>query len=172
MRPADCMLIVEGKSYISGICKFVRSDKKGSFSIYGDQYWATVNIEDSNAKAAWNEEPYATHAQAWLGDVHRVGGCWEGPKVRICALALDPARRDTILASWPKGLHISPEYVDYLCVSARDYRFEPRAALVMDRCEGFCGCANGYSSSPETRFHLRANRGFASTRDRQSARKS
>jgi Ricin-type beta-trefoil lectin domain len=138
-RPVDCTLIVDGKSYIGGVCEFVRGDKNGSFSIYGDKYWATVNIENGKGDAYWNGVPYATHAQAQLGEVHQVGGCWEGPKVRICALAIDQGRRDGIMASRPKGLRFSPETWDSVCVSATDYRFVQGAALVMDRCDHFWG---------------------------------
>ena len=94
--PADCKLIVNGKSYINGVCEFTADDKKGSFAIYGDEYWAMVNVENGKGDASWNEVPYATHAQALLGEVRQTGGCWEGLNVRICALAieLDPAQRD------------------------------------------------------------------------------
>jgi len=138
-RPVDCTLIVDGKSYIGGVCEFVRTDKDGSFSIYGDKYWAMVNVENGRGEAYWNAVPNATHAQAQLGEVHQVGGCWEGPRVRICALAIDPIRRDAIVARRPKGLLISPEHMDYLCASVTDYRFVPGATLVMDRCDYFWG---------------------------------
>ena len=138
-RPADCTLIVNGKSYIGGICEFQHDDSNGSFSIYGDKYWAMVNVENGKGEASWNGVPYATAAQTELGDVHRVGGCWEGPKVRICALAMDQTRSDAIVASRPKGLLISPAYEGYLCASVPGYRYEPGAALVMDRCDQFVG---------------------------------
>jgi len=137
-RPADCTLIVNGKSYISGICEFAPYDG-GSFSIYGDQYWATVNVENGKGEASWNGMPYTPQAETELGKIHQVGGCWEGPKVRICALAIDQTRRDAIVASRPKGVAISPAYEGYLCVSVPDYRFEPGAVLAMNRCDQFVG---------------------------------
>src|SRR5438552_13208150 len=79
-RPVDCTLTVEGKTYISGVCEFVVSDGAGSFSIYGDKYWASVEVEGSKGDAHWNEAPYATHAHTPLGEVRRIGGCWEGAK--------------------------------------------------------------------------------------------
>lgn len=149
-RPADCTLIVDGKSYISGVCEFAHTDSDGSFSIYSDQYFAMVNVENGKGEAAWNGVPYATRAQAVLGDVHRNGGCWEGEKVRVCAVSIDKARHDAAVASRPKGLYISPEQADDLCASAPDYRFEPGAALVMDRCDHFLGLHQQV-------FHLASN---------------
>ena len=39
----------------------------------------------------------------------------------------------------PKGLLLSPEYVDYLCASVPGYRFVAGTTLVMDRCDHFWG---------------------------------
>ena len=47
--------IVDGKSYIGGVCEFVRTDKDGSFSIYGDKYWAMVADLNSAATSNWAE---------------------------------------------------------------------------------------------------------------------
>lgn len=139
-RPVNCKLIIDGKSYIDGVCEFsVTGDKKGSFSIYGDKYWAMVNVENDKGDAYWNEIPYATHAQAPLGEVRRNGGCWEGPNVRICAHALDAARLSATMAHRPKGLSLVPDHMDYLCVSAPSYRFDPGATLTMTECDHFTG---------------------------------
>jgi hypothetical protein len=68
--PADCTLIVNGKSYIGGICEFTSGDSNGSFSIFGDKYWAMVNVENGKGEASWNAVPYAAAAQTGLGQVH------------------------------------------------------------------------------------------------------
>ncbi len=138
-RPVDCKLIVDDKAYLDGICEFVTDDKGGSFSIYGEKYWASVNVKNGKGDAYWNQGPYATHAQSPLGEVHQIRGCWEGQKVRICALAITAARRDEIMARRPKGLLLSPEYMDYLCASVPGYQFVPGSTLVMDRCDYFWG---------------------------------
>lgn len=156
-RPVDCTLIVDGKTYINGVCEFVASDRAGSFSIYGDKYWASVQVEDGKGDAHWNEAPYATHAQTPLGEVRRTGGCWEGAKVRICALALDPGRREAIMGRRPKGVRMSPEHADYLCVSAPDYRFVDGAALMMDRCDFFWGTRQQVFSLSDHKVSLSSN---------------
>ncbi|MGJ4944442.1 hypothetical protein ACQR1W_28025 [Bradyrhizobium sp. HKCCYLS1011] len=137
-HPVDCTLTVDGKSYIAGVCEFSR-DKGGSFSIYGDRYWAMVNVENGRGEAFWNAMPGATHAQAALGGVHQAGGCWEGSRVRICALTIEATRLDAIMGRRAKGFLISPEYMDYACVSTAGYRFVPGATLAIDRCDYFWG---------------------------------
>ena len=138
-RPADCTLIIEGKSYISGQCEFSPDNKNGSFSIYGERYWAMVSVEHGKAEASWNGVPDANNASGVLGDVHRVGGCWEGAKVKICARDIDKTQLDAILATRPHGLMLSPDLMENLCASAPGYKFEPGAALVMERCDHFLG---------------------------------
>jgi hypothetical protein len=134
-RPVDCTLTVDGRNYISGVCEF-ENDGGGSFSIYGEKYWAMVtDVEGGKGDAFWNETPYASHAQSRLGEVQRIGGCWVGARVRICARALGPAQRDAILALRPKGLGLSPEYMSDLCVSAPGYHFVAGAPLLLDHCD-------------------------------------
>ena len=137
--PVDCKLIVDGKPYIDGVCEFARTDTEGSFSIYGEQYWASVHIENHEGSASWNESPGATRAQASLGNVSRSGGCWENRRVRICALAIEPTRREKLLAQRPKGVQITPSYADYLCLSAPNYQFVAGATLRIERCDSFWG---------------------------------
>ncbi|WP_315806914.1 MULTISPECIES: ricin-type beta-trefoil lectin domain protein [unclassified Bradyrhizobium] len=138
-QPIDCKLVVDGKSYVDGICEFARDDKAGSFSIYGAEYWAMVNVENGKGVAFWNEAPGATHAQAPLGEVTKKGGCWENQRTRICALAIEPSRRAKVLAERPNGLRITPTWGDYLCLSAPDYQFIRGARLVMSGCDFFWG---------------------------------
>lgn len=138
-RPGDCTLTVDGKSYISGPCEFSPPDKNGSFLIYGERHWAWVFVERGKAEASWNgvEDPDNGHSA--LGNVRRVGGCWEGAKVKICARDIDKTQAKAILAARPKGLMISPDPAENLCASAAGYKFEPGAALVMERCDHFLG---------------------------------
>jgi hypothetical protein len=158
-RPADCTLTVNGKSYIGGLCELT-SDDSGSFSIYGDRYWAMVNVENGKGEASFNAAPYAPQAETELGKVHQVGGCWEGPKVRICALAMNQSHRDAMVATRPKGLSISPAYEGYLCVSVPGYRYEPGAVLVMDRCDQFVGLRQRVFHLSEGKISFEGNPGL------------
>ncbi|WP_139020659.1 hypothetical protein [Bradyrhizobium sp. ORS 285] len=137
--PVQCTLVVDGTSYIDGVCEFTRDNREGSFSIYGDQYWATVDVGRDGGEAFWNEAAGATHAQSRLGEVRRSGGCWQNARARICAVALPTARREQLLALRPKGSKISPENADDWCISTPDARFERGATLAMDRCDHFWG---------------------------------
>lgn len=137
--PANCTLTVSGKSYINEMCEFQPDGKNGSFSIYGERHWAMVSIEHGKAEASWNGVGDPQNADGTLGTVHRAGGCWENAKARICVQPIEQARRDAILAARPKGLMLSPDLMENLCASAPGYKFEPGAALVMERCDQFLG---------------------------------
>ena len=84
-RQAQCKLIVDGKAYINGPCRFDTLDADGSFTITGKTYFAYVTIADGEAHATWNKDPKSTHAHADLGDVKREGACWTNARTRICA---------------------------------------------------------------------------------------
>ena len=45
-RQAQCKLIVDGKAYINGPCRFDTLDADGSFTITGKTYFAYVTIAD------------------------------------------------------------------------------------------------------------------------------
>lgn len=137
-RPADCKLVVKGKTYINGICEFDAGDSKdGSFTITGKDYFAYLTVTGKNkAEATWNADPASTHAQAPLGALTRKGPCWVSGSAELCARNLDPARLAAALANRPDGMTIYPDTpgASQSCVAARDGRWEAGVALVLHNC--------------------------------------
>lgn len=136
-RPADCTLVVNGKTYIRGGCDF-DADKDGSFRISGGDYFAYVNVTGNNrAEASWNADPASTHAQAPLGELTRKGACWVGRGVEICARNLSPEKLAAAQASRPGGEMITPDLpgASSSCVGARDQRWEAGVDLVLRNCK-------------------------------------
>lgn len=87
-RQADCLMTIRGRNFIDGRCQF-ESDKDGSFRVFGEKYFAYVNIMSRGvADASWNGNPPTQHAQEPLGELRRNGACWESNAVRICAWGL------------------------------------------------------------------------------------
>lgn len=146
--PADCLLQVEGKTYIKGICEFTPGEK-GSFQIMGKDYFATLYIFDASdgkeyagksiGEAHWNADPASTHAQAPLGEVRRKGACWESPTVKICARALSPAKRAEIESTRPNGQMIELIEAGYPAAFPRGYRLAPGAELVLGNIQSARG---------------------------------
>jgi hypothetical protein len=91
-RQVQCKLVVEGKTYINGPCRFEALGTDGSFTIGGKNYFAYVVIDEGTATASWNADPKSTHAHADLGAVTRNGACWENATAQICARGL-PGKR-------------------------------------------------------------------------------
>ena len=86
-RPAECLMVIEGRSYIEGRCEF-DADPDGSFRLLGQRHFTYVTVTAPGvAEAAWNGREAASHAQEPLGEVRRNGACWESPRLRICAWA-------------------------------------------------------------------------------------
>ncbi len=75
-RSADCRLVVKGKTYIDGICRF-EADRDGSFRLFTDAFFAYVTVTGATAQASWNADPANSHADAQLGVLTRKGACWE-----------------------------------------------------------------------------------------------
>jgi hypothetical protein len=103
-RRADCLIVVDGKTYVNGPCQYDPFDTDGSFTL-GD-YVIThrgvdaahtrgrgtfVQIDASNGTATWNEGG-AYHAQAELGAVHKAGACWVGARAKVCAWKIGEKR--------------------------------------------------------------------------------
>lgn len=94
-RPAQCKLVVKGKTYINGRCNFEDFGADGSFAIgvLGDDqpipkggfYFAYVDVHGNTAQAKWNENRTDLHADAPLGTLTRKGACWENAIAQICA---------------------------------------------------------------------------------------
>lgn len=91
IRTAQCLLRVDGKTYIDGPCPFDR-DANGSFELGGNgdgnPWFAYVVVaDDGTARAYWNGyngEP-GNHAHTDLGIVTRDGACWSNARAAICA---------------------------------------------------------------------------------------
>lgn len=134
-RPADCKLVVNGKTYITGVCEFT-AQSGGSFSISGNDYFAIVTVSGNTADANWNADPKSTHAQAPLGALTRKAGCWVSRTVEICARNLPPAKLAAATANRPDGVMIYPDTpgASSSCVGARDGRWEAGVALVLRNC--------------------------------------
>ncbi|GEM_PF-2340648 len=91
-RPADCLLITDGKTVIDGPCDFdplkpvLKSDPKGSFSISANGYFAQLTKQtDTVALGYWNGERGANHAHNDLGELKSAGACWQNTRSKICA---------------------------------------------------------------------------------------
>jgi hypothetical protein len=91
-RQVQCKLVVEGKTYVNGPCRFEALGTDGSFTIAGKAYFAYVVMDEGTATGSWNEDPKSTHAHSTLGTLTRSGACWQNAKARICAEDL-PKRR-------------------------------------------------------------------------------
>ena len=97
-RKGRCLLQVDGKTYISGICRYdmtvqdsteTHISTPGSFVVRGrgDNYAAFVDIDlrrPTTAEGGWNEEENAGHMQTPLGILKRRGACWVNKRARIC----------------------------------------------------------------------------------------
>lgn len=84
-KRASCLLVVEGKTYISGSCEFESIDDQGGFSINGGKYFAYVNADASSARGSWNGVSAESHAHDDLGLMKRNGDCWTSDKAIACA---------------------------------------------------------------------------------------
>ncbi|KXK00939.1 MAG: hypothetical protein UZ17_ACD001001993 [Acidobacteria bacterium OLB17] len=89
-KPGRCLLVIDGKTYISGRCDIeMYNDGTGSFQITERRkrgaYFAQVLIDNGEALGYWNEERAATHAHASLGALTRDGACWKNDRARVCA---------------------------------------------------------------------------------------
>lgn len=89
-KPGKCMLVIDGKTYISGKCDIdMYNDGTGSFQITElrkkGAYFAQVLIDQGTALGYWNGTRNATHAHSSLGEMTRDGACWQNDRARICA---------------------------------------------------------------------------------------
>lgn len=87
LKPGRCLLVVDGKSYITGACR-IEIDNGGSFQIYDlkkQGYFAYVNVSGNTAEGYWNEARGANHAHSPLGTLTRDGACWKNDRAKVCA---------------------------------------------------------------------------------------
>jgi hypothetical protein len=87
-RRALCKLVVDGQTYINGLCDFEVIDPDGSFTITGKVHFACVMVKGNSADASWNRDPKSFHAESPLGTLTRTGACWENATAQICARTL------------------------------------------------------------------------------------
>ena len=88
----ECLLEVDGKTYIDGPCN-IEMDQDGSFSIGAggtqpSKYFArATRYKDSPrfAGGVWNGVEAASEAHDRLGDMSGGGGCWVNERASICA---------------------------------------------------------------------------------------
>jgi len=73
-----CLLVVNGRTFLSGSCDFEPIDKDGSFmfSKKGNPYFAYLLRYPDEAYGSWNEDPDSLRAYADLGPMRRQGACW------------------------------------------------------------------------------------------------
>jgi len=89
-RDVECLLEVDGKKFIDGVCDMTPGEK-GSFQIMEMrggkvEYFAQVDIDAPGHGAGfWNAVRGANHARSPLGDLVASRGCWTNTHARICA---------------------------------------------------------------------------------------
>jgi len=89
---AKCILEVEGKAYINGLCDVSIIDEEGSFILTEKSrrpYFAYIIIDSddkSTADGTWNGVRGASHAHAPLGSrtMQFRDGCWSNAGARAC----------------------------------------------------------------------------------------
>src|SRR4051794_17621738 len=89
--PGECLLVVNGRSYLNGTCN-ITMEADGSFSIgtgerHRSRHFAMVQIDSSDGRARgyWNGVAAASHAHDDLGTLVRQGGCWVNKVAKVCA---------------------------------------------------------------------------------------
>lgn len=134
-RPAQCKLVVKGKTYIDGQCNF-EADPDGSFRLFDKTYFVYVNVSGKTADATWNEDPKATHAHSPLGALTRKGACWVNATTEICARDLPKARQAAAIAAQPKGEMIYPDYpgASQSCVAPKGMKWSEGTPLTLNTC--------------------------------------
>ena len=75
-----CLLVVDGRTFLTGPCDFEPIDKDGSFMFRkkGNSYFAYLLRYPDKAETwgSWNESPSSSHADASLGLMRQQGACW------------------------------------------------------------------------------------------------
>jgi hypothetical protein len=88
-KTGQCLIEVNGKTYLKGPCEISMDGGHGSFSVgagaHRSKYFAYVNLDEGRAEGFWNGVEAETHAQESLGPLVRDGACWKNRSARICA---------------------------------------------------------------------------------------
>jgi hypothetical protein len=86
-----CKLVVSGKTIFTGRCDYETLGTDGSFTISERKkrhyYFAYLVRDGAEAEGSWNADRMSNHADAHLGAMTQVGGCWQtaDQRNRICA---------------------------------------------------------------------------------------
>ena len=81
----ECVLRVDGKTYIDGSCAIL-IDRTGYFGVYSLTQGFVAFVDPSNdGFGSWNGEEQASHAHNSLGRLVRHGGCWSNERATFCA---------------------------------------------------------------------------------------
>lgn len=95
-RPADCLVVMEGRSYIDGRCDFA-AEAGGDFTVTLGTRSAKVMVDPgARAGRAFYEDASPATPESWvIGDVRRDGACWANRVGHVCAWepGQRPARR-------------------------------------------------------------------------------
>lgn len=86
-RPAQCLLVVEGREHIRGECRFIPLGG-GDFEILGlnGKAFAYVYLTgEGRADGYWNGGNHAGHAHDPLGPLRRDDACWINDRASVCA---------------------------------------------------------------------------------------
>lgn len=87
-RPAECLLIVNGKSLIDGRCEF-DSGPDGSFRMEGSAFIGNVMVtERGKGEGRWMPKPEVRSNFTDVGVVTKDGACWSSATASFCAWAL------------------------------------------------------------------------------------
>lgn len=93
-KPADCLLIVDGRTQIDGACEFY-ADQRGFQIRSFSKPMIVVHVPrmgQDGAYAFWNERSGVNAANSNLGDLTRDGACWVNARTRVCAWKLGETR--------------------------------------------------------------------------------
>jgi hypothetical protein len=85
-RPADCLVVLEGRTYIDGPCEY-ESFPEGHFIVTLDRRSAKVMVDIGFrvGHALYEDTAPANPEARLIGDVHREGSCWINRVGRVCA---------------------------------------------------------------------------------------
>jgi hypothetical protein len=85
-RPADCLVVMEGRTYIDGPCEY-ESYPEGHFMVTLGRRSARVMVDIGfrGGHALYEDTSPDNREARAIGDVHRDGSCWINRVGRVCA---------------------------------------------------------------------------------------
>jgi hypothetical protein len=84
--PANCYLEDHGTVYMDGPCKYLPSDRKGSFLINDGRFEGMAARDNAGAMVGAYYPIDGEHQdKGTFDELHRVGACWVNSTQRICA---------------------------------------------------------------------------------------